>query len=394
MLVHIAVTFCVLLLISTLWPASLSAASDGIGKAEKVVLDVRSLMPQGERRLVVNADVFKDEVVETKDRSATRLVFRDETYLSMGPNSKVRIADLPVAQDSDRPFVVEATSGVFKFVSGQLRSDRYRIETPSATIGVRGTIVWLSVSGARLTRVASQTGEVIVCGQGDCVTLIAGEFSQVERGRSPTPPGPVPEDFYALIRDMTARLMIDGIDGITAALDAAAFQGLYNAPAPSRQVGSRRGTAAGSGVSGFSRGGFGRGRLTVASAGDASPKSATDGTDVDERAETSLKEEEKREDAGNNTTETGEDETGPKDGGSTAGNTDVSEGPVEPGTGGWPDTSDVPPQPVAIPLPATALLLLFAFGVLVIVRRLLDPSATPVRPHGPRGARQGLRPDD
>lgn len=367
-LVRSVLASCILIIVSAFSPLSVSAASDGIGKAEKVVLDVRSLLPRGERRLVVNADVFKDEIVETKDRSATRLVFRDETYLSMGPNSKVRIADLPVAQDADRPFVVEATSGVFKFVSGQLRSDQYRIETPSATIGVRGTILWLSVSGTGLTQVASQTGEVIVCGQRDCVTLLAGEYSKVEPDRSPTPPGTIPEDFYALVRDMTARLMMDGIDGITAALDASAFAGLYNVPAPDRGVGSRLGTKAGLGASGGARGGFGRGRPSVASARETTPTSETGDTEP----ETSENEQEQQPDADDNNdgAETGEGAPGSQDGGAIQDNTDAPEDPedpVEPGTGVWPDTPEATPGPVAIPVPATALFLLFAFGVLIFV---------------------------
>jgi hypothetical protein len=181
-----------------------------IGRAEKVVLDVRSVMPKGERRLVVNADVFKDDIVETKARSATRLVFRDETYLSMGPKSRVRIADLPVAQDDDSPFVVEATEGVFKFVSGRMRSERYRIETPAGTIGVRGTIVWLYVDAAGNAEVASQVGEVRPCGAGTCRHLVRGEYSQMRKGQVPTPPAPVPDAFYDRIRDMVARLMLDG----------------------------------------------------------------------------------------------------------------------------------------------------------------------------------------
>lgn len=202
------VAFCVAFLCSIGDIRVVEAAS--IGRADKVVLDVRSVMPQGERRLVVNADVLKDDIVETKVRSATRLVFRDGTYLSMGPSSRVRIADLPVAQDDDSSFVVEATEGVFKFVSGQMRSDRYRIETPAGTIGVRGTIVWLYVDGAGNAEVASQVGEVRPCAAGTCRDLVRGEYSQMRKGRVPTPPAPVPDAFYDRIRDMVARLMVDG----------------------------------------------------------------------------------------------------------------------------------------------------------------------------------------
>ena len=179
-----------------------------IGRAEKVVMDVRAVMPEAERRLVVNEDVFRDDVIRTEARSATRLVFHDETYLSIGPESRVRLANLPIARDDGEPFVVDAAKGVFKFVSGRLRSDRYQLKTPAATIGVRGTIVWMTVRADGMTEVASQNGEVTVCAGGDCVTLQPGQYSRAEPGRVPTPPAEVPQDFYAQIRDMLIRLLM------------------------------------------------------------------------------------------------------------------------------------------------------------------------------------------
>lgn len=184
------------------------ATADEIGQAERVVETVRSVVPTRERRLVVNDDVFRDDIVETADRSAARLVFRDETYLSMGPNSRLTIANLPVARTDDQSFVVEAATGVFKFVSGNLRSDQYRIQTPAATIGIRGTIVWLSVDADRVTEVASQVGEVTVCGSGACVTIKRGEYTRTEPGWRPTPPGAIPDSFRDRVRDMVIRLLL------------------------------------------------------------------------------------------------------------------------------------------------------------------------------------------
>ena len=60
-------------------------------------------MPEMERRLVVNEDVFRSDTIGTEPSSAVRLVFRDQTYLSMGPGSRVRLANLPVAQDNGQP---------------------------------------------------------------------------------------------------------------------------------------------------------------------------------------------------------------------------------------------------------------------------------------------------
>jgi hypothetical protein len=84
------------------------------------------------------------------------------------------------------------TKGVMRFVTGNLSKDRYSIRTPTATIGIRGTILEISVAdnGATTTRVTE--GAAMVRAGGRTETVRSGFSTTTRRGQRPTPPKPNP----------------------------------------------------------------------------------------------------------------------------------------------------------------------------------------------------------
>ena len=66
----------------------------------------------------------------------------DSTNLSLGPNSTLKL-DRTVFDDehSYRDISIRLTTGAFRFVTGHSDKAAYKIPTPLATIGVRGTIL-------------------------------------------------------------------------------------------------------------------------------------------------------------------------------------------------------------------------------------------------------------
>ena len=122
------------------------AAQDDIGAAGVVVNQVSGEYEDQVRTLLIGAPVVQNDVIRTAVRSATQLIFLDETTLAMGPESEV-VLDTVIYDPgtSVGRFAVSAVSGVFRFVSGNLRSEQYVVKTPVATIGVRGTIFDLVV---------------------------------------------------------------------------------------------------------------------------------------------------------------------------------------------------------------------------------------------------------
>ena len=92
------------------------------------------------RTLVVGADIFVGERVVTDDKGLVQIVFTDNTRLVVGPRSELLIEDYLLRDNgSAGNLAINALSGAFRFISGNAPSDRYRITTPTGTIGVRGT---------------------------------------------------------------------------------------------------------------------------------------------------------------------------------------------------------------------------------------------------------------
>jgi hypothetical protein len=106
---------------------------------------------------------LRDETVRTGADSATRLVMADSTNLSLGPNAAIKL-DRTVFDDEHtyRDIAVRLTTGAFRFVTGHSEKTAYKITTPLATIGVRGTVLDVLSQRGR-TVVVLQEGASSVC---------------------------------------------------------------------------------------------------------------------------------------------------------------------------------------------------------------------------------------
>ena len=143
-----------------------------VGEAAVVQNEVVRVMGSATSQINVGDGVLRDEIVRTGLASAARLVMADSTNLSLGPNATIKL-DRTVFDDehSYRDIAIRLTSGAFRFVTGHSEKTAYRITTPLATIGVRGTILdILSLRGK--TTVVLQEGASRVCTLGfQCIEL-------------------------------------------------------------------------------------------------------------------------------------------------------------------------------------------------------------------------------
>ena len=74
----------------------------------------------------------------------------DDTRLSLGPNSEIRLDRFLYSPAEGRlGFVLRVVSGIVAYVSGRiakLSPDSIRLETPASVVGVRGTRLAISVT--------------------------------------------------------------------------------------------------------------------------------------------------------------------------------------------------------------------------------------------------------
>src|ERR1700726_1747693 len=152
--------------------SSPACAQARVGEAAVVQNEVVRVMGSATSQINVGDGVLRDEIVRTGLDSAARLVMADSTNLSLGANATITL-DRTVFNDEHtyRDITIRLTTGAFRFVTGHSDKTAYRITTPLAAIGVRGTTV--DVLSQRFRNiVALQHGMVRVCAiGGECTDL-------------------------------------------------------------------------------------------------------------------------------------------------------------------------------------------------------------------------------
>jgi hypothetical protein len=210
--------WALLALLALLLPARAYAS---IGAAEAVVNQVAAHMPGQDRTLRVEDQVFQDEVIETGEKSASKLLFRDATQLRIGPNSRVALDKFVYSEKTGQQVVVSMAIGVMRFTSGKLIKSAYTIRTPTATVGIRGTEFDVIVDENGATTIVVYSGEVLmrstdgvstsigVCGFG--MTSPQGETLTTE----PQPANRLAPDQVARVLEMDSLLQ-SGVQTVAA----------------------------------------------------------------------------------------------------------------------------------------------------------------------------------
>jgi len=142
----VAVPFIILGLIVTGECRADTEHAGVVKTVEGAAMIVRSGSPTA---ATVNAKVNMGDHVQTGSDGKIGMIFQDDTVVSMGPNSKIVIEDyLFEPAEKKLSFVTRMFKGTVSFLSGQitkLAPEGARVETPSATIGMRGTHVLVQV---------------------------------------------------------------------------------------------------------------------------------------------------------------------------------------------------------------------------------------------------------
>jgi ferric-dicitrate binding protein FerR (iron transport regulator) len=147
-------------------------AQTRVGEAAVVKNDVVRVMGSATRQINVGDGLLRDEIVRTGLESAARLVMADSTNLSLGPSSTIKL-DRTVFNDEHtyRDIAIRLTTGAFRFVTGHSDKTAYKITTPLAAIGVRGTSLDLLLQRFK-NIVVQQHGMSRVCAiGGECTDL-------------------------------------------------------------------------------------------------------------------------------------------------------------------------------------------------------------------------------
>jgi hypothetical protein len=97
----------------------------------------------------IGQEVFESDSLKTGADGRLGVTLKDDTRVSLGPDSELRLDTFNYAPAEGRlGLVLKFVRGVTAYVSGRiakLSPDAVRLETPAAIVGVRGTTLVITV---------------------------------------------------------------------------------------------------------------------------------------------------------------------------------------------------------------------------------------------------------
>lgn len=142
------------------------AAPTRVGLASVVERKAEAALDGAVRTLVLRDALFRNERLSTGAEAGSLLHVRllDQTVITLGPSSEVVLDDFAVDPAAGSAEVsLKLSRGLLRFVGGQHAGagTRYRVQTPVATIGVRGTSFDVKVGDGGETTVQLAEGELL-----------------------------------------------------------------------------------------------------------------------------------------------------------------------------------------------------------------------------------------
>ena len=123
------------------WAALALAAPKVVGITSAVVNDVRIQQASSAQfaKAKIRQRVALADRIRTGSRSRMQVLLLDRTKFSVGANAQLTI-DRFVYDPNGGAMAASVAKGAFRFMSGTSRKAKKSVSTPSATIGIRGTV--------------------------------------------------------------------------------------------------------------------------------------------------------------------------------------------------------------------------------------------------------------
>lgn len=178
-------------------PANLLA---NVGVFTEVTGDTRIQRDEFYLEAAPGVEVERSDIIETGHNASAQVEMRDNTLLRLGADSRLLLAEYKLDDAGNVVSVgLEVLSGWLRFAVAKLRvhDSRYEINTPTMTVGIRGTGGVIEVQNER-GGLFLEEGEVAVQSLNTgSVPVRAGEYVERSPNRPFVRPASVPAAFQA-----------------------------------------------------------------------------------------------------------------------------------------------------------------------------------------------------
>jgi hypothetical protein len=227
---HLITLFCLAFGIAAPVHPSLAATLD-IGKVIAYTSGATMLREGKTEALALHAGIRVSDTIQTDAGGRVKILFNDDSSVSLGPNTTMDMNEY--ADAGDKPsFGIHVPQGMVRAITGKIvdqNPDGFKMSSPEATVGIRGTIVTMHVEkgqgeqrGRTTVFVENTLRRVLVNGDN-----VPSGFKWIHSGGSSRQERITPEDRRTIGKEMAFR----GGQGAAAA-----------APEAGRDGGRRTGT--------------------------------------------------------------------------------------------------------------------------------------------------------
>lgn len=145
-----------------------AATGEKVGEAVKI-----DTLVSGQGGALGTGDaIHRDERIRTNPTGIGTFRLEDGTKLAVGANSSIVIDDYVYGGGSTaKRLAISATKGTLRWISGGSDHSAYKIDTPSGTLGVRGTAFDVYVGAGGVTAVVLLNGAAQFCNASGCQKL-------------------------------------------------------------------------------------------------------------------------------------------------------------------------------------------------------------------------------
>lgn len=143
--------------------ASTAQAQTPIGTAVGVLPAATAELGGQTVTMITGDQIIEGQTITTDTTGEVQIVFADNTRMVVGPNSSMVIERYLLRNpETVEDLTVNLLGGTFRFLSGNSPSESYTVNTPTGTVGVRGTW-WDGWITATLSVFMLYDGLIIAC---------------------------------------------------------------------------------------------------------------------------------------------------------------------------------------------------------------------------------------
>ena len=185
-----------------------------VGRVVWVKGELRAIMPNNEQRLLQKTSlIYLSDILTTDHTSEAQIVFTDNSLLTFLPDTKLSIDQYQyhakTKSGSVGKYVMNLVEGGFRTITGLIAKNNpsdYQVNTPVATIGVRGTDYAAFVHGGHLSMAYYAGTPCVHNKQGSLCLTAALPYASVGIGTSPVAAKEVPPIFKEKLEIIPAKI--------------------------------------------------------------------------------------------------------------------------------------------------------------------------------------------